>query len=400
MPAHHAVLPPAGPIEDSATPTRRATRLLMLGAVLVGLLDTAQYQLGAELRGGAGPLGLAIGAQLLPWVWLAALLPGVVWLAHRFPVDPERWRRSLGPHLAGMVGFALLQIAGTVALGVWFADGPVVVRFFATKVLLFRFPIDALAYWGAVGVVEAARATTRARERERQAVRLEASLSEARLAALRDRLHPHFVFNTLNAVSTLALRNDQAGVIHTIEALGDLLRSLLAEDRPEEVSLAEELALLDRYLEIERLRYGERLTLARDVDPAVLDARVPVMLIQPLVENAIRHGAGRCPGPARVDLRAARDDGALVLEVADTGPGFRAAGPRWGVGLQAGTGIGLASSRARLRGLYGDDGVLTCGDRPEGGGLVRVRLPLRWSRPSEEPGRPPDRPAPAGAGSR
>jgi len=355
--------------------TRRITLLLALGAVGIGVLDTAQLRLGTSIRGGSEPLLTSIVSQGLPWVWLALLIPGVVWMTLRAPLDPDTWKRNLGPHLAAMVAFALLHIAGTVALGL-IAIPSMSTAGYATKVLLFRFPIDAMAYWGAVGAVQAARAMALARTRERAASRLEASLADARLAGLRDRLHPHFVFNTLNAVSTLALSGDHAGVIRTVEALGDLLRALLAEEQRQEISLGEELGYLDRYLEIERLRFGERLGLEREIDPALLEAQVPVLLIQPLVENAIRHGAARRPGPASVAVRAHRENGSLVLEVSDSGPGFSATREAGANGRDAGAaGIGLANCRARLDGLYGEDASLWCGDAPDGGGLVRVRLP-------------------------
>ncbi|MEO8452650.1 MAG: histidine kinase, partial [Gemmatimonadota bacterium] len=273
-------------------PSRRVVWLLVLGAIGVGLLDTAQNQLGAELRGGHPSLWFTIATQLLPWCWLAALLPAVVVVAHRWPVDENRWRRTLGIHLFAMTAFALLHIAGAVAAAtIFYRDGAVDLAMLATKILFFRFPIDAMAYWGAVGVAHAARASAVAREREQAAVGLEASLAEARLSALRDRLNPHFVFNTLNAVTTLALREDHAGVIRTVDALSDLLRVTLAERRGQEVTLTEELAFLNRYLEIEQLRFGDRLSLGQAVDAGLLGALVPSMLIQPLVENAIRHGA-------------------------------------------------------------------------------------------------------------
>jgi len=232
-----------------------------------------------------------------------------------------------------------------------------------------------VAYWGAVAVTHAARSGALAREREQAAVRLEASLAETRLAALRDRLNPHFVFNTLNAVTTLALRQDHGGVIRTVDALSDLLRATLADRKGQEVPLEEELAFLDRYLEIERLRLGNRVDFVREMDESLQGAMVPVMLIQPLVENAVRHGAAVKPGPVRIELRIGREGSQLVLTVRDTGPGF-------GVSPSGnGTGIGLANSRARLTALYGARGTLECANDPAGGAMVTVRLPLRISPP-------------------
>jgi sensor histidine kinase YesM len=260
-----------------------------------------------------------------------------------------------------------------VLVGTFSASQPVAWRFLSIKLLTFRFPIDAMAYWAAVGVAHAARAAATAREREQRAVRLEASLVETRLVALRDRLNPHFFFNTLNAVNTLALRRDHEGVIRTIEAMGALLRVTLTERTGQETTLAAELEFLDRYLEIERLRFGDRLTVVREVDAACLDALVPVMSIQPLAENAIRHGVSVKPGPVEVAVRVYSDADRIRIQVADTGPGF---------GASAGTngsGIGLASCRDRLQALYGDRARLACSDRPGGGALVELELPLHFA---------------------
>ena len=363
---------------DSDGVRRRVLSLLIGGAIVSGILDTAQWQLGAEFRGAAGPLGLAIATQFIPWCWLALLLPLVVAAAYRWPLDDGRWRRNLWPHVGATIAFSVVHIAGAVIVAGAFATEEVNYRFLTTKMFLFRLPIDALIYWAAVGLTHGARAAAIAREREKAAAQLEASLTENRLAALRDRLNPHFFFNALNAVSTLALRKDHDGVIRTVEAMSDLLRVTLDERRGQETTLDAELAFLDRYLEIEQLRFGDRLTLGREVEAGLPGAIVPVMLIQPLVENAIRHGAAVKPGPVRIDLRVRRLDRALVLEVADSGPGF-------GTPVKTnGSGIGLANCRARLAGLYGELASLSVGTSELGGGLVRVTLPLRMSAPAEK----------------
>jgi sensor histidine kinase YesM len=349
-------------------------RLLIGVALIIGLLDTVQWLLGYSLRGVPTTwrsVADGFGNQFLPWCWLALLLVAVVRATVRWPIDGERWRANLAPHLVAMVIFALVHIAGAVIAGAVFATGPVDYRAFTLKLLLFRFPIDVLIYWSAVGVVQAARAAATAREREQRAARLEASLVEVELAALRDRLDPHFVFNTLNAVSTLALRRDHDGVIRIVEAMSDLLRVSLSEGRGQEAPLERELAFLDRYLEIEQLRFGDRLTVERSVAAGLERAVVPVMLIQPLVENAIRHGAGVKPGPVTIRVRILREGDAVAVEIADTGPGFGRAP------AGNGSGIGLASCRARLTGLYGARGTVSVADAPGGGALVTARFPYR-----------------------
>jgi sensor histidine kinase YesM len=204
-------------------------------------------------------------------------------------------------------------------------------------------------------------------------VRLEAGLAQARLAALRAQLDPHFLFNTLNAVSALALRGEREGVVKALSTLSDLLRATLGGAPTQEVALSDELALLDRYLEIQRLRFSDRLSVVRDIDASVLDAAVPAMLLQPLVENAIKHGIGARPEGMRIEIHARRVDAMVVLQVRDTGPGFgRRDSPETN-----GQGIGLANTRERLAQLYGTTQRLECRDAEGQGGVVEVALPYR-----------------------
>jgi len=348
---------------------RSIVRPILLVVLLLGVLDTLQQQAGYAIREIDPQLSWTI-SNFLPWLLLLPLLPIVARLAERWPLEGGDWGRYLPRHLAATL--LLVLVHQTIATLVqWsFPDTTATFGILWTKLVTFRFPVDVLMYWGVVGAVQATRATRRAREREQAAARLEASLSEARLAALREQLHPHFLFNSLNAVSTLALRGDREQVTRALSVLSELLRLTLDTRETQEVPLGEELAFLDRYLELQQLRFGDRLTVRREIDDRALDAAVPVMLTQPLVENAVRHGIAREPGPGLLQIRAALEGATLVFEVSDSGPGFG----RNGAG---GEGIGLANTRARLAGLYGDASRLECGDRTGGGARVRVSLPYR-----------------------
>lgn len=167
----------------------------------------------------------------------------------------------------------------------------------------------------------------------------------------------------------MALKREHDNVVLTLGHLGDLLRVSLDDDLPQEVSLADELELLDRYLEIQRIRFGDRLTIRHEVDVEALDAMVPVMLLQPLVENAIVHGVAPIPGPGEVVISAERRDGTLVLEIRDTGPGFS----------DHTDGIGLGNTRARLGQLYGAAHSIALGSTngKRSGARVTVTIPLR-----------------------
>jgi len=230
----------------------------------------------------------------------------------------------------------------------------------------------------ASGVVAAglARAfSLRFQARQAQAVRLQAQLAEARLDALRRQLDPHFLFNTLHAVSTLVER-DPRGVRRMITRLSELLRHSIEGAGEAEVPLRQELELLGRYLDIMQVRFQGRLEVDTRVDDAVLDALVPNLILQPLVENAIRHGVERMTGVGRITILAERRDGDVVLRVRDNGPGpaATAAAPPTGTARQGG--VGLGNTVARLAQLYGAAGGFTLHPAEAGGAEAEVRLPF------------------------
>ena len=204
-----------------------------------------------------------------------------------------------------------------------------------------------------------------ARRLEARTEALEAQLTEARLEALRMQLNPHFLFNTLHAVSTLVDR-DPDGVRRMIARLSELLRHVLDEEAPQEVPLAQELDFLEDYLDIQSIRFQGALDTTIDVPPALHDAQVPNLILQPVVENAIKHGASKVRGIGRIELRARRDDDQLMLTVEDNGPGL---------GPDQTDGLGLRNVRARLEELYGDEQALRLNALPDDGTRVTLTLP-------------------------
>mgnify|MGYP006281835335 CR=1 FL=1 len=204
---------------------------------------------------------------------------------------------------------------------------------------------------------------------EERAQALEAQLTEARLEALRMQLNPHFLFNTLHAVSTLVDR-DPSGVRRMIARLSELLRHVLDEEAPQEVPLSQELDFLDDYLEIQTIRFQGRLDASIDVPPELHTAQVPNLILQPVVENAIKHGASQVRGIGRIEISARADDDHLVLAVHDNGPGLPD---------DATDGLGLRNVRARLQELYGDEQSLTIESAPDGGTVATLRLPHHTS---------------------
>jgi sensor histidine kinase YesM len=350
---------------------RSGTLILMTLCIVFGIVETLQQHIGNIARGDNISILSPAIFNLLPWLPVLPFLPVILLLAERWPMDQGRWKRSLPLHLLAMLCFVFFHQYLSARIMVAVSSKPLDFGFMLGKLLSVRFAIDALVYWTGVGISWAARVSQAAREREQLAARLEATLAEARLGALRDQLNPHFLFNTLNAISTLALRDDRYAVVGSISALSDLLRRSLDTRQVQEVSLAEELELAGRFLEIQQIRFGDRLSIVQDIPLDLMEIPVPVMILQPLLENAFQHGVSAVTGPVTVGIRANRDGDTLALEVTDTGSGLRM--------TPQPDGIGLRNTRERLRHIYGDRGTLVLEDATGGarGTVARVTIPVR-----------------------
>jgi sensor histidine kinase YesM len=227
-----------------------------------------------------------------------------------------------------------------------------------------------MIFWAASAAIHGVEFYRRLRARERQALILEQRLTRARLDALTAQIRPHFLFNTLNSITTL-IRRDPEGAEKMVMQLADLLSATLRSPEEQEISLREEMDLLDSYLSIMQVRFGSRLSVERDVSSAATDALVPAFILQPLVENALEHGIARRPGPGRITVAASRNNGSLELTVGDDGPGIDVAAN------SAGNGIGLANTRKRLAELYCGGASLTIDSRAGQGTAVRIAIPFR-----------------------
>ena len=373
--------PPAGsrPALESGWGART---WLFAGALwtLPGLLDAAGFYVSYLERGEPITALEALVRALPKWYVWAGLTP-VVWaLTRRYPLDGPRRVRMAGLHAAAAAAVTVVHLS-LAALYYYLAwAGPEetlggVVRWYLVTV----FPVDYLAYWAIVGMYFILRYRRMYRDRELTATRLAASLAEARLQALQAQLQPHFLFNTLNTIAGLARDRQHAQVVDLLAELGNLLRYSLANAGRQEVSLEEELEFVERYLAIEAARFGDRLTVAFEIEPEVLGAAVPALLLQPLVENAIRHGLAARPTPGRIEIRARRKAGWLEIEVNDNGIGLdRDGGGR-------GPGIGLENTRARLLQLHGNRSSFRLESLEPGGARVSIELPLRLLPPTAKP---------------
>ena len=314
--------------------------------------------------------------RLAPWIFLTPL---VVWTSSAYPLERSTWKRSLWVHLAvcalslGVVGiFAYFSPPSPTATRSERAETrrgdrqPRETEFYVLRRITYQLPI----FWGLVGVAHALQFYERTKARERREAELEARLAQARLHALRMQLNPHFLFNTLNSIASLVHEQPQAEEM--IEALSDLLRLTLDASDRQEVALREELHFLERYLLIEQIRFGKRLLVEKQIDVSALDALVPILILQPLVENAVKHGIESQIAPGVIRITAERAGASLLLQVKDNGRGLAASAKG-----QLTEGVGLSNSRSRLRELYGGRASLALKPGAAGGFLAEIRIPWR-----------------------
>ncbi|HEX6976530.1 MAG TPA: histidine kinase [Vicinamibacterales bacterium] len=232
-----------------------------------------------------------------------------------------------------------------------------------------RLHLELLIYVAAAGTGAALVLRRRYRDRELATMRLQAELSAARLDALRGQLQPHFLFNSLHSIASLARAGDTAGVVRLIAGFSEILRHLLTNGE-RRLALKDEMQLVERYLDIQRVRFADRLSVSIDVAPDVAEARVPLLIVQPLVENALRHGLASRVEPGSVRVHAYRDNGATRIDVQDSGVGLPAG---WSLATTDGT--GLRNLASRLEAEFGDKAALHVGAAPSGGVLATVRVP-------------------------
>lgn len=343
------------------------------GFTVLALIEAAQLYAGQSFEDFTVSWRTALRRAIESHYTVAVLGLGVLRLATWFPFDRARAGRWFARHLLFGLGFACLYSVIYAALlnGQESVRGKPFVFGETVRKLLALYTYSNLAmYWMILLGHQGWHYYQRYRERERRAADLEVQLARARLEALRRQLNPHFLFNTLNTIA--ALIHDQPEVAdRTVTRLSDLLRASLAPGDTQETALRQELAFVESYLEIEQTRFGDRLRVGIEVPAELRDALVPALLLQPLVENSLRHGVEKREEGGRITLHASRAGDRLVLAVTDNGPGLPA-----GATSFAREGIGLANTRARLRHLYGANQELALDRAPGGGLIVRVSLPF------------------------
>ena len=328
----------------SAMPHRRLVTQLRRLAVIFGAWSALALfgMLSSWVRAASGEITLAPGwyqvtlAAVVVWTLVT---PPILVLSRRLPFERRTWRAAIPVHAAGLLGVLVIDgLAGMIV------SPSVNGQTLSLWQQMWRWSyINAFFYAGVVVVEHAGRFYRLYLDRRIQSSELEAQLSRAQLQALQMQIRPHFLFNALNTIAGLVRIDDKASAITMLAGLGDLLRLLLRSDGAQEVPVCQEIELIEHYLQIEQVRFGDRLAIDVHVDPDVEDAMVPNLILQPLVENAVRHGVGADAGRVAIHVRPVGQT--LRMEVCDSGD----APPQSG---EDGLGIGLANTRARLERLY------------------------------------------------
>ena len=342
---------------------------------LFGLFFTTQLALQSQLWKTPVPFWRILSWQLVSgYVWFA-LSPLILFLTNKFPFDASKWRVSLPVHIVAALVVALFQQSIDAFIlpklgyppGREFANYAEAYKYF----VLVNLHLSILIYLSVVGIKSAYSYYQKYRERELEASQLETRLAQSRLQVLKMQLHPHFLFNTLNAISELIYK-DAESADRMLTDLSDLLRLSFENLEVQEISLKQELEFLEKYLEIEQMRFHDRLSINMEISPDTLDASVPNMILQPLVENAIKHGIAPRMIGGRVDIRAARSNGHLEIKVSDDGLGVP-----FGDLENLHEGVGLSNTRRRLHHLYGDRHRFDLKNLEKGGLGVTLEIPFR-----------------------
>jgi len=356
-----------------ATLLRRETAILLAVWAVPAVFMVFQMYASAAINQTPLPRVRALVPAMVEWLIWVPLTPAIMRLARRFPVQWPPSLAALGVHAAGIAGAALLRgsvyasatfLVGRVSANVAFVD-------YLWRISLAWLPIAALVWGGIIAATIALDSARELREREIRDSELRAQLARAELGALRARLHPHFLFNALHSVGALVRTRENEAAVRVVADLSELLRDVISRDAPEMVRLRDELAFVKRYVDIESVRFADRLHVDWRVSDDVRDAVVPSFIMQPLVENAIHHAVSESANGGHLQISATLHDKELAIDVVDDGPGPISRR------TSHGNGVGLADTRERLTRLYAERGSLKVSRGPNGGTVASLRMPFR-----------------------
>lgn len=353
--------------------------LVFLAFTAIGFLNFEYRYLDDLARSRPHTFGMRTFEEMTGAYSALLLFPLLLWVIRRIRIRRDNWWRTLPLNLLTMVAFSLcdttLMSISRSLLAPVFGLGQ-----YDYGIMLYRYPMEfanhVFSFWVLVGVIYVIDSYREAGKRQLVTAELETRLAEAQLQNLRLQLQPHFLFNALNTISSV-MHEDVNRADAMLAQLSDLLRRTLRAANSQEVPLEEELAMLKSYLAIMEARFGDDLRVDFAVEPALSDVLVPQLILQPLVENSIRHGRDAQSSRVDVHVRARRDNGNLLLQVSDNGPGI--------ADLEKGEwrkGVGLSNTEERLEGIYGPDHQFLLENSAGGGLTVSVRLPLRTAAPA------------------
>jgi two-component system, LytTR family, sensor kinase len=345
---------------------------------MLGVINTGPIYIEVRLEQHGHSAWRIFSWGILTWVVWAPLTPVITWLARKYSLVGETWRRNLIVHLPAFLLMSVIHSAAATAINLaikpFDSMGTSPTTFWPRFIgrLPSSFGPDLLVYGAVVGAFYAIDYYRKYREREFLASRLEAQLAQAQLDSLRMQLHPHFLFNTLNSIVGLVRDNKNNAAVNMLVGLSDLLRHTLEHSARHEVELREEINFIKLYLSIQEMRFSDRLRIELDIDPRTTKALVPNLILQPLTENALRHGIARTADSGLVGISSAVADGHLRLTVYDEGAGLP---DDWQ--LKGSAGIGLANTIARLQQLYDNNHEFDIRNRDGGGVEVLITIPFR-----------------------
>ena len=346
---------------------------VVAGWAFLGLVLSVEVYFSFRGQHGAHQFSVfdAVLTQFVRVTMWALMAPLILQLQEKVPLRRGRWFGGIGFHVAMSFAVMAVYYLGRMMAFQLFDDEPWTDFWgMAAKAFLGRNLIDMAYYWGVIAFGHSVEIYRQFKREELKAAQLEARLVETELKTLREQLRPHFLFNTLNTIAVLVRENKNDEAVTLIARLSTLLRTSLDRTRGHEVTVRQEMEFLEGYVEIQRARFSDRLQFGLAIEPAAMEARIPNLLLQPLVENAILHGIAPKAGPGRVDVIARVEAGRLHLEVRDDGPGLTGGTPG------AREGIGLSNTRERLAKIYGAHGQFSLSGEPGRGVSVRIVIPL------------------------
>jgi two-component system LytT family sensor kinase len=354
-------------LSESRTQTVKQWLLVFAVWTFLAAFSSSQSVVYLTQRGQPIAWSDMLTARFADWYTCALFTPLFFWMGRRYPIDRKSWRLMLPLTLAVtsicvVLKYSILvPIEHFIGLNLASSIGSELSRNFAT---------ESMAFWAVIGIVHALEFNRRYQEREVAAADLRARLSEAQLEALRSQIHPHFLFNTLHSISTL-MHRDVNAADSMLTRLSDLLRLTMQHRGHEEIPLSAELGLVSKYIDIIRVRFGDRLTVTHAIQPEALNALVPQFILQPLIENAFDHGIAVTSGAGTIEIAALAIDGKLEISITNSCANPIAPTPR-----PQKHGMGLVNTRRRLEQMYGPAQSISL-ERTEGGGTrVVVAIPL------------------------